>query len=214
MADVPDAVNENVASESDPRAESAMNAAVNGDAAEVTPPKSRAVLFWQIAIVGVVLLFLGFLAWQLLETNRFEQRASGEAPPFTFTSFEGETISLDDLRGQGVVLNFWASWCDPCRDEAALLEAYRQREKDNGVVFIGLDYLDQEPAAKAYLAEFGITYPNGPDLQSQAARRYGIKGVPETFFIDPEGKITETVIGPIVSEAMMEQYLSEIRPGG
>ena len=64
------------------------------------------------------------------------------------------------------------------------------------------------------MAEFGITYPNGPDKQSDAARRYGIKGVPETFFIDPAGNITEIVIGPIVSEAQMKQYLSEIRPGG
>ena len=147
-----------------------------------------------------------------MQTNQSEHRAAGDAPPFTFTTFEGETISLDDLRGQGVVLNFWASWCDPCRDEAALLENTWRREQGNGIVFIGLDYLDQEPAAKAYLAEFGITYPNGPDLRSDAARRYGIKGVPETFFIDPEGNITEIVIGPIVSESQMEQYLQEIRP--
>ncbi len=109
-------------------------------------------------------------------------------------------------------LNFWASWCDPCRDEAVLLEQTWQHERENGIVFIGLDYLDQEPAAKAYLAEFGVTYPNGPDLRSDAARRYGIKGVPETFFINPEGEITQLVIGPIVNEAQMEQYLAEIRP--
>src|SRR5690606_9804248 len=125
---------------------------------------------------------------------------------------EGETISLADLKGQGVVLNFWASWCDPCRDEAALLEATWRREQGNGIVFLGLDYLDQEPAAKAYLAEFDITYPNGPDLQSAAARRYGIKGVPETFFIDGEGNIQEIVIGPIVGEARMDELLNKIRP--
>lgn len=186
--------------------------AADTPAVDSPAPKSKAVVLWQIGIILVVVLFLGFLAWRLIQTNRSEHRASGEAPPFTFTTFEGETISLDDLRGQGVVLNFWASWCDPCRDEAALLEATWQREKDNGIVFIGLDYLDQEPAAKAYLAEFGITYPNGPDLRSDAARRYGIKGVPETFFIDPEGMITEIVIGPIVSDSQMAQYLEEIRP--
>ena len=140
------------------------------------------------------------------------QRASGDAPPFTFTIFEGETISLADLRGKGVVLNFWASWCDPCRAEAELLEATWQKEKDKGIVFIGLDYLDQEPAAKAYLAEYKISYPNGPDIQSDAARRYGIKGVPETFFIDPTGKIAHMVIGPIVNEAQFEQSLDKIRP--
>jgi cytochrome c biogenesis protein CcmG/thiol:disulfide interchange protein DsbE len=111
-----------------------------------------------------------------------------------------------------VVLNFWASWCDPCRAEAALLEATWRQEKENGIVFIGLDYLDQEPAAKAYLAEYDVTYPNGPDLQSQAARRYGIKGVPETFFIDPEGKIAHMVIGPIVNEAQFAEALDKIRP--
>src|SRR5690606_33246046 len=160
----------------------------------------------------LLLAFVGFLALRLVQTNASEHRAAGDAPPFTFTSFEGEAISLDDLAGQGVVLNFWASWCDPCREEAALLESTWRRERDNGIVFIGLDYLDQEPAAKAYLEEYDVSYPNGPDLQSQAARRYGIKGVPETFFISPDGKITQVVIGPITSPEQMDRYLDEIRP--
>lgn len=176
------------------------------------PRPKGAVRAWQGVFVLILLAFVILLAMRLVQTNQSEQRAAGEAPPFTFTTFEGETISLEQLRGKGVVLNFWASWCDPCREEAALLEATWRREEANGVVFLGLDYLDQEPAAKAYLAEFDITYPNGPDLQSAAARRYGIKGVPETFFIDPEGKITDIVIGPIVSPGKMEEYLAKIRP--
>lgn len=180
--------------------------------AEEAPRRKGAVRAWQAVFVLILLAFVILLAMRLVQTNQSEQRAAGEAPPFEFTTFEGETISLADLRGQGVVLNFWASWCDPCRDEAALLEATWREEQSNGVVFLGLDYLDQEPAAKAYLAEFGITYPNGPDLQSAAARRYGIKGVPETFFISPDGQITDIVIGPIVSEGKMEEYLAKIRP--
>jgi len=180
--------------------------------AQTPAPASGMVVVWRAIFVGILLLFVILLAWRLWDTNRSEHRASGMAPPFTFTTFEGETISLEGLKGQGVVVNFWASWCDPCRDEAALLEQTWRREKDNGIVFIGLDYLDQEPAAKAYLAEYGITYPNGPDLRSEAARRYGIKGVPETFFINPAGEIVQTVIGPIVNEAQMESYLAEIRP--
>jgi cytochrome c biogenesis protein CcmG/thiol:disulfide interchange protein DsbE len=180
--------------------------------AQAPAPASGMVVVWRAIFVGILVLFVVLLAWRLWDTNKSEHRASGMAPPFTFTTFEGETISLDDLQGQGVVVNFWASWCDPCRDEAALLEQAWRREKDNGIVFIGLDYLDQEPAAKAYLAEFGVTYPNGPDLRSEAARRYGIKGVPETFFINSAGEIVQTVIGPIVNEAQMEAYLAEIRP--
>jgi len=178
----------------------------------VAAPSSRAVALWRLFFIGIPLLFLFFLALRLYQTNTSEQRAAGEAPSFVFTTFEGETISLADLRGKGVVLNFWASWCDPCRAEAELLEQTWRREQENGIVFIGLDYLDQEPAAKAYLAEYDVTYPNGPDLQSEAARRYGIKGVPETFFIDPEGKIAHMVIGPIVNEAQFAQALDKIRP--
>jgi cytochrome c biogenesis protein CcmG/thiol:disulfide interchange protein DsbE len=174
--------------------------------------RKRSVRIWQTVFVLILVGFVTLLALRLVQTNQSEHRADGVAPEFTFTTFEGETISLSDLRGQGVVLNFWASWCDPCRDEAALLEATWRREQDNGIVFIGLDYLDQEPAAKAYLEEFDITYPSGPDLQSAAARRYGIKGVPETFFIDPQGNIAELVIGPIVSEARLDELLDQIRP--
>ncbi|MEJ5246929.1 MAG: TlpA disulfide reductase family protein [Caldilinea sp.] len=180
--------------------------------AEVQHAHRRSVRIWQAVFTLVLVGFIALLAARLIQTNQSEHRASGQAPPFTFTTFDGETISLEDLRGRGVVLNFWASWCAPCRDEAPLLEAMWRREKDNGIVFIGLDYLDQEPAARAYLAEFNITYPNGPDLQSAAARRYGIKGVPETFFIDPDGVIQEVVVGPIVSQAQMEALLDKIRP--
>ena len=172
----------------------------------------KAVRVWQGVLVLILLAFVLLLAARLIQTNQSEQRASGVAPAFTFTTFDGQKISSTDLLGKGVVLNFWASWCDPCRDEAAMLEQTWQREQGNDIVFIGLDYLDQEPAAKAYMAEFGITYPSGPDLQSAAARRYGIKGVPETFFINPQGSITDIVIGPIVSQAKMEEYLAKIRP--
>lgn len=176
-----------------------------------TAPASRAVLLWRAVFVLVPLIFIVFLALRL-GTAKSEHRAEGLAPALEFTTFGGETINLDNLRGQGVVVNFWASWCDPCREEAALLEQTWRREQDKGIIFLGLDYLDQEPAAKAYLAEYDITYPNGPDLRSQVARRYGIQGVPETFFIDPEGKIVDIVVGPITSQAQMDNYLAKIRP--
>lgn len=196
---------------SNPGGDAAMDV-VPSDAPASTPANTKAVRAWMGVFVLILIAFVGLLAVRLLQTNQTEQRAAGEAPPFTFTTFDGETISLDDLRGQGVVLNFWASWCDPCREEAALLEATWQQEKNNGIVFLGLDYLDQEPAALKYLAEYGITYPNGPDLQSAAARRYGIKGVPETFFIDPTGKIQEVIVGPITNQAQMNALLDSIRP--
>lgn len=191
---------------------------LNDVAADLAPsepigrPANRRTALWRLLIVGVLLVFVWFLAVGLQRQNTSEQRAVGTAPPFEFTTFDGEKISLANLQGKGVVLNFWASWCDPCRAEAAMLEAAWRREQNNGIVFIGLDYLDQEHAARAYLKEFDITYPNGPDLQSAAARRYRIQGVPETFFIDASGNISSLVIGPLSSEADLNQRLEAIRP--
>ena len=183
------------------------------DTEEIQPDQfQRRETLWRTLIVAVLIVFVGFLVIGLNRTNQSAQRASGEAPTFEFTTFDGETITSSDLLGQGVVLNFWASWCDPCRDEAALLESTWRREQNNGIVFIGLDYLDQEHAALAYLEEFDVTYPNGPDIKSAAARRYGIKGVPETFFIGPNGEIVDHVIGPILSQGDMDQRLAGIRP--
>ena len=119
---------------------------------------------------------------------------------------------MADFEGQGVVLNFWASWCDPCRAEAEILETAWRRERDSGIIFVGVDYLDQPEPARRFLTEYGITYPNGRDLQSKIARSYGIRAVPETFFIAPDGTIAQYVEGVITSHAQMDEYLAKIRP--
>jgi cytochrome c biogenesis protein CcmG/thiol:disulfide interchange protein DsbE len=175
-------------------------------------PVNRRVTLWRLIIIGLLIVFVGFLAYGLNRENKSDWRASGIAPDFTFTTFDGKTIHLADLKGKGVVLNFWASWCDPCRDEAKLLEQAWQHEQGNNIVFLGLDYLDQEYAAKAYLREFGITYASGPDMQSAAARQYGITGVPETFFIGPDGMIKNYLLKQLVNEAELNHYLDTIRP--
>ena len=117
------------------------------------------------------------------------------APPFTLPLFDGKTLSHEDLRGKVVFLNFWASWCPPCRAEARTLEAAWQKYKDQGVVFVGVNIQDQEPDARGFLEEFGITYPNGMDRGSKIAIDYGVWGLPETFIIDGEGRITYKHVG-------------------
>jgi cytochrome c biogenesis protein CcmG/thiol:disulfide interchange protein DsbE len=94
-----------------------------------------------------------------------------------------------------VLLNFWASWCVPCAAEAADLEALWRDYQDEGLVVLGLAYTDTEPAARAYLARHGITYPNAPDRQAMVSRSYHIAGVPETFLIDPAGRLVPLEIG-------------------
>ena len=208
--------NENLASAAPPAALPTGRRGADDPPGEIQEPVAAPTNTWpawmRLLIMMVLLTFVAILAIALMRQNTSEQRAAGVAPDFEFTTFDGETIRLADLKGKGVVLNFWASWCDPCRAEAALLQEVAQRERDNNIVFLGLDYLDQEHAALAYLEEYGITYPNGPDLQSAIARRYRINGVPETFFITPNGEIDFTVIGPIQSEAALNQRLDAIRP--
>ena len=137
---------------------------------------------------------------------------SKPASSFTLTLFDGRRLSLEDLRGKVVFLNFWASWCPPCRTEARILEAAWQKYKDQDVVFLGIDIQDTEQAALAFLREFGITYPNGRDALGKIAIDYGVWGIPETFIIDKEGRITYKHAGAIGWQTVMTK-IDEARRG-
>ena len=109
-----------------------------------------------------------------------------------------------------IVVNFWASWCESCKPEAKDLEAAYQYYLSRGdVIFLGVDYVDTEPEALAYLEEFEINYPNGPDLRTEISQAFRIRGVPETFVIDQNGKIAHLQIGPFQS---LDHILSVIDP--
>ena len=114
-----------------------------------------------------------------------------------------------------VVINFWASWCPPCRDEAAYLESTWRAYQDKGVVFLGVDYVDTEVEALEYIAEFDITYPNGPDIGTLISQAYRIQGVPETFYVAKDGTLRGVKIGPLVPpelEDRLEAMLAESYP--
>lgn len=145
-------------------------------------------LWGKVIAYGFVLALLGLLGWGLIRVQA-GPRDRGPAPDFSLLTFNGETVALSELTGNVVVINFWASWCPPCRDEAPYLEATWRKYKNQGVVFIGVDYVDTELEALAFIDEFEITYPNGPDLGTEISQAYRIKGVPETFFVAKDGTL-------------------------
>jgi cytochrome c biogenesis protein CcmG/thiol:disulfide interchange protein DsbE len=180
--------------------------------------ETRAPLRWSnILLWTAVIGLLALVGWGLINNTKPRPEAGQVAPDFELTFYDGyeweslSQTSLADMRGNIVVLNFWASWCTPCRLEADLLESAWQKYRDQGVIFLGVAYADAEPKSLAFLEEFSISYPNAPDLRSAISADYEITGVPETFFIDREGNIAYVQIVPLdqgTLEGTIDQLLS------
>ena len=165
-------------------------------AAAASPTRPRRV-HWGWWLAGLMLVgLLGLVGLRLMRAQA-GRVTSGPAPDFNLNLFSGGTFRLSDQRGKVVLVDFWASWCIPCRDEAPLLESVWHVYRDQHVVFVGVAYADTDNDSRAFLKEFGITYPNGPDLGTRISQAYGITGVPEKYFIDKCGHVRHVVIGPV-----------------
>ncbi len=187
------------------------------------PSRSRGMSGKPLIVAGILLGIVAIagvfaIALNLVSQQGARPKPGSPAPDFTLTLYPGyraglpEQIRLSDLRGKVVVMNFWASWCVECYKEADALEAVYRKYKDRGVIFLGIDYLDTEAPALAYLKQYDVTYPNGLDVQQRIARAYRITGVPETFFIDRNGVVREVTIAPLTEAqliAKIEALLAE-----
>jgi cytochrome c biogenesis protein CcmG/thiol:disulfide interchange protein DsbE len=165
-------------------------------------------------VFGVGLPLLAILAYGFTRDPREipSPLIGRPAPPFTLRLMDGQEVKLAELRGKVVFLNFWASWCPPCRAEARSLEAAWQRHRAGDVIFLGVNIQDREEAAREFLKEFGVTYPNGIDRGNRIAIDYGVWGIPETFFIDRNGRITYKHIGAL-GPRTIQAKLDEARQG-
>ncbi len=164
-------------------------------------PKRRP--WWAvIAFLGVILLLV--LVGLPLFNGTDQPPAVGETvPDFEVETFLGERVSINDLRGQVVLLNFWSSWCATCDEEALLLEQAWQVYLEAGapVRFLGVAYMDTESESLKFLADYGITYPNGPDLGGRISSIFQVTAVPETYILDREGKLAVVKFGPFANLA-------------
>lgn len=173
---------------------------------QARPRRWGFVIAW-LLVIGLLVI----VGISLIRTQEGHIQVGDQVPDLTLQTFDGETIEFADLRGQVVVVNFWASWCKPCEQEAAELQQAYELYRDDGVVFLGVDYVDTETEARAYLEKFGITYPNGPDLGTRISQAFRIRGVPETYIIGPDGKLGAFKIGPYLSLDEIIQHVESVR---
>ena len=139
----------------------------------------------------------------ILSTSSTDAEA---APDFEVETFDGETLRLSDLNGKVVVLNFWASWCPPCRWEMPFFETMWQEYRDQGVVFVGIAMSDTLENVKAFAEEAGVTYPVALDTTTEIARAYEVLSLPTTFFIGKDGNI-ERKLTSAANEGLLKVFL-------
>ena len=160
---------------------------------------------------ALVLALLAVLAWGLRKAQAGPLE-SGAAPDFSLTGFDGRKVTLSDLRGQVVVLNFWASWCDTCKEEMPLLEgaARGYRARGDRVVVLGVNVQDLPNNARGFLKEYAVSYPNLRDKGDTTKLRYEVGGLPETFIIDQRGRIAVKQVGQLTDIAQISTPVDQL----
>jgi cytochrome c biogenesis protein CcmG/thiol:disulfide interchange protein DsbE len=153
--------------------------------------------------VGLVALLLALLIWKVAQGSQKEAEIGKAAPDFALKRIDRPgTLQLASLRGKVVVLNFWASWCEPCRAESPLLERWHRRMAAKDGTVLGVDMLDVTEDAQAFIEKYGLSYPMLKDKDGHGIETFGVVQYPETFVIDRAGQITAVRRGPVDEKFM------------
>lgn len=190
------------------------------DAADDAQPVSGARRLSPLRVTAIVLVVVGVLALAALLALGLENRSpvtgrSGAtridkpAPQINMPLYGGGSMTATDYAGKPVVVNFWASWCGPCKQEAPIFERLSREYRERGVMFIGVNIQDAESDAEAYLREYDITYPNGKDDDGSISIDYGVIGIPVTFFIGRDGIVQRRWAG-VMRETQLRQWTDEL----
>ena len=175
-----------------------------------------------VLFTALVLSFFALMAFGLANrspvTGRSgETRVGKPAPQFSMPLLGGGEFRTEDHRGSPMIINFWASWCPPCRQESPGFERVWQRYRNQGIQLVGVDIQDTEEEALAYVREFGLSFPNGRDTDGKITVEYGVIGLPVTFFVSADGVVEGRWVGALPEdklEGWAEALMSGSTPGG
>jgi cytochrome c biogenesis protein CcmG, thiol:disulfide interchange protein DsbE len=171
---------------------------------------------WLIPLAAVPVLALLAYGFRVSPRDIPSPLVGRPAPAFTLATLEGAPFGLEMHRGKVVVVNFWASWCYPaCYEEAPVLEQNWRDYRERGVVVLGVDIQDKREAAQKFVGDFGLTFPVAQDLKGTVSVDYGVYGVPETFFLDREGRIRVKHVGAVTDDVFrttVDRLLAEASP--
>ena len=168
-------------------------------------------IYVRVAILGVLLVALVFALYSSFVKDPDAVKEGKAAPNFSLERLDGGELALADLRGKGVVLNFWGTWCEPCKEEMPALQKQYEVFRDKGLEVIGVNIAESPITIEPYIKQFGVEFPILLDRQSQITKLYRIGPIPTTFFISPEGTVEEIFVGQL-NEAMIASKVEKILP--
>lgn len=169
--------------------------------------------YWiRVGVLTVFVALLGFALYQTVVGNRPEVLREGDnAPNFTLETMDGDSVSLVDYKGKGVLINFWASWCGPCRREMPAIERRYQKYKDSGFAVLAVNVGESEVSARGFVRSQQLSFPILLDREKQVTKLYHVGSLPHSVFIKPDGTIAKIVIGEM-NDTIIEEHVQTILP--
>lgn len=172
--------------------------------------RSRTIM--RMVILGVIFMGIAVAIYNGFVKDKTVVQTGSQAPDFVLPTLEGDKLQLSSLRGKGVVLNFWGTWCQPCKDEMPDLEKAYQALKDQGIVVLGVNIGETEVAVKSFKDRYHLTFPIAMDQSKEITQLYAIGPIPTTYFIDKNGIVKKIVIGGPMSEQTIMDNMKQIMP--
>ncbi|MGM0867513.1 MAG: thiol-disulfide oxidoreductase ResA [Bacillota bacterium] len=174
--------------------------------------KKKRRLVIRIILLSIFTTLIGYLLYtNITNSNSGVIHAGDQAPDFQLETLEGETVKLSDFKGQGVLLNFWATYCPPCKEEMPYMQNQYEEFKDKGVTILAIDVGEPKVTVDKFAKRYGLTFPILLDQNQEVLDSYGVGPIPVTFLIDEDGKVIERVTASL-SEETIKNYMNSIMP--